>query len=561
MSLRTLYQALLDSEPAHLRVIARQWDITLAGERRIDLAAELTDAMARAEAAERAWDALPSDSRAALEDLLRRDGAMPWPAFTRRWGQVRNIGPGRLEREEVWRDPISPTEDLWYRGFVHRTSTVGPTGVALEMAFVPEDLRLYLPTPPPLEIPAPEPASAPLQIRPGEDTLADDLVTLWSMLQNEVVRPTEEGIWPTRRREALLSRLHAPAVPRLALLEALAYEQSWISVDEREHLRPVPEPMLAWLRADRWTQWLALARAWQKSQHWNDLAAVPTLQSDAVLGWPNDPLVTRENFLELLALCTPGIWYAIDAFVTHAEEHMPDFLRPNGDYETWSLRDTLTSTPLRGFEAWEMVEGALLTFLVVGPLSWLGLVDLGQSNPHLPPDRFRLSEAGAAFLDLKEPPQLADPSPLKVHPGGLLIVPSARRYERFQLSRVATVTGSGIPHHFRLTPRSLARARRQRISLERIEEFLEEAAGEPLPSGLRKGLEHTYRAGERVKLARGWILRVQDPDLLTYEAVRDLIQEQLGSRVALIRESDRERLLEVLTSEGILPEIEEGVGP
>jgi hypothetical protein len=103
----------------------------------------------------------------------------------------------------------------------------------------------------------------------------------------------------------------------------------------------------------------------------------------------------------------------------------------------------------------------------------------------------------------------------------------------------------------------LRRARHQRISLERIVEFLEEAAGRPLPLSLRQGLERAYRDGGRVRMERGWVLRVKDPDLLDYPAVHDLIQERVGPRVALVREGDREQLLARLVQEGVLAEVEE----
>lgn len=557
MSLRTLYQALLDSEPARLRVIAGQWEISLTASRRTDLAAELADAMAHVERVTAAWDSLTPRSRAALEDLLRREGALPWPAFTRRWGPLRTVGPGRLEREELWRDPISATETLWYWGFLYRTSTVSATGATSEMAFVPDDLALYLPAPPPLEIPPPDPASSPLRMLGGDDSLADDLVSLWSLLQNEAVRPDEDGSWPPRHRERLLARVHPPAGPRLALLETLAREVGWIRRDERGLLRPVPDPMLEWLHADRWTQWERLVHAWQESERWNDVAWVPGLQPDTTLGWPNDPLATRSNVLVMLRRCVTDVWYTMADFVAHAHEHTPDFLRLDGDYEAWSPRDAVTGAPLRGFDAWETVEGALLAFLITGPLYWLGLVDLGKSTPWLPPDRFRVSAAGAALLGAADPPTFLEPAPIEVRVSGLLLVPPERRYERFQMSRIATPVGEEGLHLYRLTPRSLKRARRQRIPLERIEGFLEEALEQPLPTTLRQAIEETYRGGGEARMMRGWILRVQDAELLDADAVRDLIQERLGPQVALVREADREQLLRILALQGILPEVEE----
>ena len=557
MTLRTLYQTLLDSDLVRLRVIARQWDIPLTTGRRPDLAAQLADGMARAEAVERVWELLPSESRAALEDLLRQGGAVPWMIFTRRWGRIRNVGPGRLEREELWREPVSPAESLWYWGFLQRASELGSGGGIRDMAIVPDDLALYLPVPPPLEIPPPTSTAPPLHALAGDDGLADDLVTFWALLQNETVLLDAEGNYPPHCRQQLLAHLRPPAESRLALLKTLALEQDWIQLNEHGLLRPTATPMLAWLREGRWTQWLALARAWQESAHWNDLAFVPTLHPDPVAGWPYDPRATRHNFLDLLRHCTSGVWYTLAEFVAYAREHAPDFLRVDGDYDTWSPRDALTGAPLRGFDAWESVEGALLAFMLTGPLSWLGLVDLGRAVSYLPPTAFRLNAAGAAFLGLEQPPELSPPSPVRIRRDGTLLVPPGRRYERFQLSRIALPVQDGVAECYRLTPRSLARARQQRIPLERIIGFLGEATGRSLPAALRKAMEHAYHGGERASLTRVWVLRVQDPDLLDYPALLSVLQERLGPRVALVREVDRERVLTLLIQEGVLPEVEE----
>ena len=557
ISLRTLYQTLMDSDMARLRVIAAQWGVELVGQRRPDLAAELSEAMARAAAVEKAERALEPETRAALEDLLRRKGAMPWSTFTRRWGRIRTVGPGRLEREELWREPISPTESLWYWGFLQRAASLSSSGVTVEKAFIPDSLLLYLPTPQPLDIPLPESTAPPLHLFQGEGLLGDDLVEFFSYVQNQRVTPADEGQWKAHQRESLLARLHSPAEVRFELVRALAYEQEWVQQDERGLLRPVPEAMLAWLRADSGEQWAAVVSAWEESSSWNELELVPTLRPDPLRGWPNDPLVTRQNLFDLLRRCTPGVWYPLVAFVDHAREHFPDFLRPAADYDEWALRDALTGASLQGFEAWEAVEGALLTTVLVEVFAWLGIVELGSNNPHLPPSSFRLSELGAAYLELSDWPSQSQPAALKITSNGLLLVPAARRYERFQLSRVAQPVAVHRPgwYGYRLTPRSLAHAKQQHISAERIGEFLTTALGKPLPAAFRKALEHGYRAGEQVSLEQLWVLAVEDPDLLAYDQVQPLLQKRLGSNLALVRSTDRELLLKVLLQAGLLVEI------
>ncbi len=500
-------------------------------------------------------------ARAALEDLLRHGGTLPWAVFSRRWGQLRAVGPGRLEREELWREPVSPTEGLWYRGLLQRAYQE-QAGSRVEVIFVPEELQLYLPEPPPLEIPPPEPATPPLHILPGTDTLADDLVTLWAFLQTEPVYLSPEGEWPMSQREALLAQC-AGDRRALALLERLALEQGWIHVDGRGLLRPPTDPMLTWLRADPWTQWASLGRAWMESRRWNDLSFVSTLRPDPALGWPNDPLSARRAFLEVMRRCTSGVWYSLSGFVEYAKEYATDFLRPDGDYEAWGLRDALTDASLRGFDAWESVEGALAAFVLTGPMVWLGLLDLGSVAPGLPPTIFRLSPAGAALLQHAEPPAFSEPPPLRLYNSGALAVPALRRYERFQVNRVARLLSrSGGDSHdapvyrYRITPGSLHRAKQQRIPPDRIADFLEETTGKPLSEGLRETLARAYREGAAVRMVAGWILQVRDPETLELPALRRFVQETLGPRAALIREVDRDRVMAVLTREGLLPEID-----
>lgn len=539
MALRTLYQTLLDSDLARLHVIAQQWNITLVAERKPDVAAELADAMARAETVERMIAALDERGRLALDDLLRRGGAMPWAIFTRRWGLLRPAGRGRLEREELWREPVSAVECLWYLGLVQRAFAAWPDG-QVEMAFVPEELRLYMPAPAPLEIIPPAPVEPPAHQLPGTDGLADDLVTLFAALQMEPHSPAaaKERVDWMRQPQAS------------ALLETLALEQGWLQRDERGALRPVAEPMLAWLQADGWSQWAMLARAWMESARWNDLAAIPTLRPDPVREWPAEPRAARQAFLGLLRHCAPDTWYTLVEFTAFVREQNMDFLRPDGDYDVWALRDAATDKPLRGLEAWDVVEGAWIAFVLTGPLHWLGLVDLGNE----PATCFRLSAAGAALLALGDPPALPEPPPLRLSDDGVIAVPLRRRYARFQVRRIARPLTWGEDYRYRLTPASLTLARQQRISVARILAFLTEATGQALPAHLRAAIESAYQGGEPVRLEQVWLLRVPDPTLLEHPALRRYIRESLGAGMALIHAADRTKVLAVLARNGILPE-------
>ncbi len=546
MALRTLYQSLLDSDPARLRIIARQWEIQLAATRKADIAAELVDAMASAETVSRVLEALAPPERAALDDLLRQAGELPWTIYVRRWGEVRSLGPGRVEREALWQAPVSAAERLWFLGLVQR-AFAERSDQPVEMAFLPEELQLYMPPPAPQPVPPPPEAPVPAHAYPGTDALVEHLVTLWTILQ----RGGQPG-------DITLPMPQPAARERLALLVTLSLEQGWLR-QQGEMLRPAGSPVLSWLRSDPWTQWKALLTAWRTSRRWNDLAYVPSLTPDPVKGWPNIPEETREAILEILTRCQPERWYELPTFTAYVKAKAPDFLRPAGDYDTWAPRDAQTETPLRGFEAWDAVEGALLTYLVSDPLHWLGWVDLGSSLPAAPPTSFRLTVAGAALLDLGPPPDLPPAPPLQLKPGGEIEVPRRRRYERFQISRVADIVQSDTPYRYRLSPTSLTQARSQRIPYDRIIEFLEEATDQQtLPTSLKAAIERGYQGRDRVILDQRWVVRVEDPAHLQIPRIAALIKEQLTPTIALIRRQDRDQIVRLLAEFGLLADIETG---
>ena len=66
----------------------------------------------------------------------------------------------------------------------------------------------------------------------------------------------------------------------------------------------------------------------------------------------------------------------------------------------------------------------------------------------------------------------------------------ARRYDRFQLARVADLIAVvNEEYRYRLTPSSLTRANSQKISTEKVLDFLAQAADHDLPPALTKALQ------------------------------------------------------------------------
>jgi hypothetical protein len=567
-TMRTLHQCLLDTDLARLRVIASFWDVELTANRQRDAAAQLSGAMTAREAVVTARDALPDDQRQALEALLAAGGCMPLQVFAREWGEIRMMGPGRLEREQPWQGPISPAEGLWYTGFISRTFNQDPEGMSYEVVFIPTELRALLsasPTLPPTVVL--EPAPVPTVVHSAGDALLDDACTLLAYLQNEKLRLSPDGAWPTYHEARLTRRLHDPDPARLIFLRHLMRRLGWLRVTDSGYLRPDPGPATAWLQPSTNRQRNALAEAWRDDLTWNDLFHVPTLHPEDTGAWRNDPLLARKALLrhlkaacrELVERCIPETWYALDDFVTAIKQIAPDFQRPDGDYTTWYIRDAITGAYLSGFESWDKVEGALIRYLVTGPLVWLGLVDVGAATLDGLPSAFRLTLAGVAFLGLAEPPPEPEPAPLTLRSDFTVLAPAPRRYERFQLARVADWVHTGDPFVYRLTPTSLERARQQGIPVTRVLEFLGRTTDTPVPRFVEAALTRWEACGTEVRLERAVLLRLASEELMTRVTssppIRRLIREQIGPTAALVHGQDWPRLIPALGEMGLLPDI------
>jgi hypothetical protein len=557
--MRSLRQCLLATDLARLKAIARFWDVELTTIRQRDVAAQLAHAMTSPEAIADAWDVLPDDQRQALEALLAAGGDMPLRVFAREWGEIRTMGPGRLEREQPWRAPISPAEGLWYRGLISRAFEQGDEGT-YEVAFVPPELLAHLPAPssPPPVIDIP-PVPQPATVHSAGDALLDDACGLLAYLQNERLRLNPDGSWPARHEARLARRLHDAEPARLAFLHHLVRRLGWLHVTDAGYLRPDPGPVAAWLQSSSGHQRGALADAWREDPTWNDLFHVPTLRPEDTGAWHNDPLLARRAILHHLRTCAPDNWYSVDDFASAVKRADPDFQRPDGDYTSWYIRDVATGAYVAGFESWDAVERAFIRYLIAGPLAWLGLTDVGAAVAGEPSTAFRLTPAGAASLGLAEPSPKPEPAPLALRPDFTVLVPPTRRYERFQLARVADWARTGDPFVYRLTPTSLERARQQGIPVARVLDFLGRVTGAPVPRFVEAALTRWEARGTEAWLERAVLLRLVSEELMAQVVgsplTRHLVQEQVGPTAALVRERDWPRLAAALGQMGLLPEV------
>lgn len=568
--MRPLKKALQEHELIVLRVMGEWYDLDLTGEDKAACVRELAEALAELDFAQEILY-LGAEEAAAIQTLVQGNGRSPVATFERIHGEVRMMGPGALEREEPWFDPISAVESLWYRGYVFRGFDETAEGM-IEFYYLPDELLAKLPQPEkpkvvkekpaaptktkkakaaepakpiqpePTAVPTLTPVPEPNRYTPTNSSAVDDLTTLLALAQRTSLR-----------REALdlLNQLLLnPDTDRRSLLVNLAREMGMLrEVDGG--IRPT-RTAVAWLTKSREAQLRDLMDAWSSSG-WNDLCHTPGLSCEGDQ-WRNDPILARTALLDALPQ-TPN-WYRLGDLISQIKQADPDFQRPDGNYDTWYVRDEAQDSYLTGIESWDLVEGRLLAFLVQGPLFWLGLAEVAVQGPHT---LFRLTDRALEWLASTPPATEEITTPILVQPDAtILVAHNANRHHRFQVARISEPqpVAPGKPYSYQITPASLKQAREEGIEPDRILTFLQEASERPLPASTKRGIERWRERGVEGRLETAVILRVRDASILetlrTNAKTRAFIDESLGELAATVRLENWQPLREAAAQLGLL---------
>src|SRR5205085_5512855 len=143
-------------------------------------------------------------------------------------------------------------------------------------------------------------------------------------------------------------------------------------------------------------------RLWLETPFWNELAYLP----DVIVRpgpTPLDPaheevVRARQVVVERVLHEQADVWHELPAFIARTKLYAPYLLFPR-QYGSRADRYSMGSNPYgwdfrlrRGWlmhrEGWYLVEGGFIRSVVLGPLHWLGLVELDSENH---PDAFRFA--------------------------------------------------------------------------------------------------------------------------------------------------------------------------
>ena len=587
-----LLQSLLNRDLGHLRIVAQFWGIKLAaGERKAALK-ELSERLIDAELLAELLETLPDDAQNAIQALAQNQGKVAWAAFERKFGKVREAGPGKRDREQLHLKPISAAEILFYRALVARAFFETENG-AQEFAYIPDDLLKIIHHEGHEEheekqkifgrLARPEERA---HIIPANDHILDDLTTLLAALR-------------TGQDESAYTLETAPRFARdLSLAARLIGKGGNLQRDT----------VKAHLELNRLKAFAQLREIWRVSESFNELQQVPSIICEGE--WINPVIETRNTLLGFVDALPKGKWWNLNSFIADIKTEHPDIQRTAGDYDAWFIRaaeenglqslqtlaaetqsqetlESVQSNSLCGFEHWDEVEGALIRYFMTGVLFWLGFVDLAASEEGRDVKAFLVKENPAPERSERQGAQTKDganksrsssagftsvqPSAQRLVEDGKIIVSSnglitverhAPRVVRYQLARFGEWITSKNPNEFKyqITTSSLEKALTQGLKVTHLVVLLAKHSETKIPPSLGKALRRWEVNGTEARVRQVTILRLSKPEDL--EALRKsragrFLGAVLNPTTVEIGEGASQKVMAALIEMGILMESED----
>ena len=494
-----LYHTLHEQDLGFLKIIAEAWGLELDAPNADAALPLLVAGMSNHLLTQEIIETLPDTARQAVHALLNNEGRLSWSLFVRRFGEVRSLGAGKRDRERPDLHPASAAEVLWYRGLIGRAFFNLPPEPQ-EYAYIPNDLLALLE---PMSIENALPAGSPARtndyahIIPASQRILDDVCSLLAALRSGQPLPEVEKYMLATPIDVLTSLCKAAGL-----------------IDEEQ--KPDIDKLPLFLEAEPLQALTMLVNAWQTSPNINDLRFVPGLVFEGE--WQNAPLQTRTTILSMLEKLPQDEWWSLPAFIQAVYERQPDFQRPAGDYDSWFIRPTDSDSYLRGFGSWKDVDGALLKFIICGPLHWLGMVDLAAPQAGAAPTAFRPSPWSGLLWQGRPTAEPASQSgSIKINRDGhIRISRHTDRAARYQISRFCNWESlKNGTYHYQITSASLERAAKQDLKPGHLLAYLKRLPDILIPPSLLKAISRWEQHGTQAAMEDATLLRVDSPEITT----------------------------------------------
>ena len=536
----------------HLRIVAELWGLELDSRDHDSAADELSASLLDPELVGETLDVLPPQARPALDALIAAHGRIPLAEFSRRFGEVREMGAAKRDREQPHRKPASAAEILFYRGILARAFFDTDKG-AQEFVYIPDDLfKIINRNPQRAGASGREErkdnsrevlgrAATPVEKAheiPASDRILDDATTLLAALR------VGNANWQFVQH--LLPLLHTAKLLKKNILQ--------------------PDAVKRFLEAPRADAMSILVDAWKASATFDELRLLPSIVCEGE--WENNPRETRQTLLNFIQAIPENQWWSFPAFLRDLKLKHADFQRPAGDYDSWFIKRASDGQFLRGFAYWDSVDGALVRFFIE-MLHSLGIVDIASPEEGKDFTAFRVRSA-LSRLPSPEKGKIAIASN-----GKISIARLAPRVVRYQISRfcewdtAGRVAASdserrtetkGDDYIYHISARSLKHANEQGLKASQLFSLLAKHTSGNVPPTLVKSLNRWESHGSEARAESLIVLRLTRPEVMeelrASKAAR-FLGEPLGPTSVIVKPGALSKVEAALAEMGLLLEIVE----
>ncbi|MFN2113554.1 MAG: helicase-associated domain-containing protein [Anaerolineales bacterium] len=544
-----LWHSLHKSEFSYLRIVAEMWGLPFDAPDVRQGVDQLSEALVTSGVLLQAPEVLSEDEQQALIWLDQQGGRVPWDQFERKAGEIRQMGAGRMDREQPHLSPISVGESLWYRALIARAffdTRDGPQ----EFAYLPDDLReIVLPALNPERVFQTEPdflcrVAAPRErkvLALASPAVLDHLCSLLAGVRMDL----DPGI-------------HLPDVSENERVFYLALAQAAGLLTVKGEVSP--DATRQFFELERGEALDYLWRSWKENGGHLELSLVPEFEIE---GEPElDHLGLRRKILGFLDKLETQGWWSMASFIFQVKERDPDFLRSGGEYESWFIKRPDSDEFLPGFQHWDEIEGSLLRYFLSGPLHWLGLIDLGAAEEGGPILAFRKSALFQDFMSGQLPPLPQDgDTAVQIRSQGEIRMPLGVPHKvRYQIARFCDwYPVKADAYQYRISPDSLTRAEDQGLRVVHLLSLLENHA-EAIPPNILEALQRWEGHGTQASIESKLVLRLGSPavlEALKKTRVERYILEQLGPTAVVIRPGSQAKIAQALLELGLFLDIDD----
>jgi hypothetical protein len=471
--------------------------------------------------------------------------------------------------------------------------------------FIPDPVRKLLPAPSPLLTPEVSVERLTHTTEGSARAFQRDIYFYWSTAHTTPLSLTKEGRLYKRDLRLVNSALlqpediaqkDEPDYPRLIFMRLLLTDLGVLRRDANVVHGIDHPPFLGSKPTDRIRHTFT---HWRDGTFWNELLSVPKitiLNADSRIDpAPRQISRARQRVLEHVAElhragATPAStlpqeerWVAIAQLIDSLRMADYDFLFPRNyspsstyyhtryAYEYTSVRSPYISygnamgwsiSPRFEDEAegWEVIEAGFIRAMLVEPLHWMGLVDIGYAGER--PVAYRLTPVGEWVLGVGSEVTIPEAE------GKVIVQPN---FEMFALDPISDLTLAKLDEFadritaeraikYQITRESVYRAQQNRWTSSRIIDTLNDMSDTPLPQNVSRTLIEWQTIHERIKIHRhGALLQAADGTLLDRLMQDPRVSASFAARpddtVALIvpRQGETEELVRNLQTVGYPP--------